>query len=190
MQEEFDAVFGALEIYKPKKEKYVSGRKSLLINAKFFYEGRQMIIDAFKNKIFPKAPSGFEDDVDEDELLKRQERDSRLSTIEEEPKDEMPDISTLEQITGLDKFYGCDLIYKYFLKNSLIKIMKKLKDYKKNPKKFRMCNTLITRLNTGLKRLENDTKNMSEDKVEEKKHLDHLKNPVRAIVEAIVRLRN
>ena len=29
-----------------------------------------MIIDAFKNKIFPKVPTGFEDDVDEDELLK------------------------------------------------------------------------------------------------------------------------
>ena len=30
-----------------------------------------MIIDAFKNKIFPMVPTGFsEDDVDEDELLR------------------------------------------------------------------------------------------------------------------------
>ena len=40
-----------------------------------------MIIDAFKNKIFPMVPTGFEDDVGEDELLKRPERDSRLATI-------------------------------------------------------------------------------------------------------------
>ena len=80
-----------------------------------------MIICAFKNKIFSKAPTGFEDDVDEDELLKRHERDSRLSTIEEEPDDEIPNISTLEQITELDKFYGRDLIYKYFPENSFKK---------------------------------------------------------------------
>ena len=30
-----------------------------------------MIIDEFKNKIFPKACTGFEDDVDEYELLKK-----------------------------------------------------------------------------------------------------------------------
>ena len=30
-----------------------------------------MIIDAFKNKLFPKAPTGFEDDVDKYELLKK-----------------------------------------------------------------------------------------------------------------------
>ena len=47
-----------------------------------------MIIGAFKNKIFSKPPTGFEDDVDEDELLKRpQEKDGRLPTTEEEPED-------------------------------------------------------------------------------------------------------
>ena len=29
-----------------------------------------MIIDTFKKKILPLVPTGFEDDVDEDELLK------------------------------------------------------------------------------------------------------------------------
>ena len=38
IQDEFDAVFGALDNYAPKKVKYVSGRKSLLINSKKFYE--------------------------------------------------------------------------------------------------------------------------------------------------------
>ena len=93
-----------------------------------------MIIDAFKNKIFPMVPTGFSEDEepprDED---KDEEKDGRLPTIkeEEEPEDEIPNVSTFEQITELDKFYGRDLIYEYFLENSLIKIIKKLKDYKK-----------------------------------------------------------
>ena len=176
-----------MEKYKPKKEKYVSGRESLSLNAKKFYEGRQMIIDAFKNKIFPMVPTGFEDDVDEDELLKRHERDSTLPTIKEKPEDEIPNISTLEQITELDKFYGSDLIYKYFLENSLIKIIRKLKDYKKSPEKLQMYNTLITRLNIGLERLENYINNMSEDEVENKK-LDYLRHLVKKIVDASQKL--
>ena len=47
-----------------------------------------------------------------------------------------------------------------------------------------MYNNLIVRFNIGLERIENDIKNMSEDKVEEKKHLDYLNNLVRAIVDA------
>ena len=62
MQDEFDATYNALKRYAPKKEKYISDRESLLINAKTFYEGRQMIIDAFKNKIFPMVPTGFDED--------------------------------------------------------------------------------------------------------------------------------
>ena len=96
-----------------------------------------MIIDAFKNKIFPKAPTGFEDNVDEEELLKCHERDSRQTTIEEEPKDEIPNIDTFEQIAKLDKLYGPDLVNRYFIETSLIKIMKKLKDYKKILKNFK-----------------------------------------------------
>ena len=48
-----------------------------------------MITDTFENKKFSMDPTGFEDDVDEDELLKkRQEEDGRLPTIEEVPKNE------------------------------------------------------------------------------------------------------
>ena len=36
MQEEFAAVFGALEKYKPKKEPYIEKRRKLLINSKNF----------------------------------------------------------------------------------------------------------------------------------------------------------
>ena len=93
-----------------------------------------MIIDAFKKKIFPMTPTGFEDDVDEDEFLKKREKEGRMPAIEEveEPKND----ETFEQTTRLDKFYGSDLINEYFLENSLTKIMDKLKDYKKILKNF------------------------------------------------------
>ena len=61
--------------------------------------------------------------------------------------------------------------------------MKKLKDYKKNPEKLQMYNTLITRLNIGLKRLENHINNRFEDEVENKK-LDYLSDLVRQIIDA------
>ena len=140
-----------------------------------------MIIDAFKNKIFPTVPTGFnEDDVDEDELLKkRQEEDGKLPTIEEEPEDTD---YTLEQMSRLDKIYA-PLIKRYFMENPLIKIMKKLKDYKKNLEKLHVYNNLITGLNIGLKRLENDMKNMSEDEVENR-GLNYLKDLVRKTVDA------
>ena len=89
IQEEFNGVIGALEIYGARKPKYIK-KERLLINARNFYDGRKMIINAFKNKIFPKAPTSFEDDADEDELLKkRHEEDSRLPTIEKEPEGEI-----------------------------------------------------------------------------------------------------
>ena len=73
------------------------------------------------------APTGLEDHIDEDELLKkRQEEDGRLPTIEEEPEDEiLGTSSTSEQMARLDKIYA-PLTSRYFMENSLIKIMEKL----------------------------------------------------------------
>ena len=62
IQKEFNATINALNKYRPKKDKYSGGRKKLLINAKNFYDGRKMIINAFKNKIFPMTPTNFDED--------------------------------------------------------------------------------------------------------------------------------
>ena len=117
-------VYGALEDYVPKKEKYISTRTNLLINTKIINEGEQMIINAFKNEIFPMAPTGFEDDVDEDELLrKRHEKDRRLSTIEEEgPEDEL-----YKEIFNVDNKLDSALIRKYFNKGSVLELFNSLR---------------------------------------------------------------
>ena len=121
-----------------------------------------MIIDAFKNKIFPKAPTALEDDEeppkDED---KEEKKDDRLPTIEEE---EEP-MELKEQIAELDKRNDRDLIYNYFFKNSLTEIVDKLKNHRNNPAAFQSYNNFMVRLAIGLKRLENDINNMSKNEV-------------------------
>ena len=53
-----------LDEYSPKKEKYKTLKISTLLNAREFHKGRKMIIDAFKNGIFPltkQPPSNMSD---------------------------------------------------------------------------------------------------------------------------------
>ena len=108
-----------------KTETNIKAKNDTLTSAKNFYDGREMIVNAFKNKLFPLLSGTFYEDFKEEELS------------ESEGEDEIPNIDTFEQVTKLDEFYGHDLINKYFIENSLIKIMKKLKDYKKILKNFK-----------------------------------------------------
>ena len=94
--------------------------------------------------------------------------------------DEISDISTSEQITMLDKFYGPDLINKYFNIKSLMEIINTLKDYRKDPKTRQKYNNLMTILIIGLKKLEKDIRNTSEDEVENRR-LNYFKDLVRTI---------
>ena len=52
-QEEFNAVLHVLKEYNPRHDKYVTLKNNLLENASKFYEGREKIIEGFKNGIFP-----------------------------------------------------------------------------------------------------------------------------------------
>ena len=53
IQEEFDVVTNALKNYAARDNKYVEAKNKLLNNDKNFYEGREKIIEGFKNEIFP-----------------------------------------------------------------------------------------------------------------------------------------
>ena len=64
IQKEFDAIIGALKNYKPTRLKYKKNKEKLLINAQNFYNGREMIVNAFKNGIFPLVSSGYTSDDD------------------------------------------------------------------------------------------------------------------------------
>ena len=52
-QDELNAVIGVLENYTPRTNKYIEAKNKLLNNVKTFCEGREKIIEEFKNRIFP-----------------------------------------------------------------------------------------------------------------------------------------
>ena len=52
-QDGFNATRRILENYSPRNNKCTEAKNKLLINAKKFYEGREKIIEGFKNEIFP-----------------------------------------------------------------------------------------------------------------------------------------
>ena len=132
-----------------------------------------MIINVFRNKLFPLYSGNYyeefkeESSEDENEELKK----------------------TFEQLNELDRVYAA-LIRRYFMENSSTKIIKKLKNYGMDPNKLQMYNNLLNRLNIGLQRLKDDIKNMSKDKVEEKKHLNHLKDLVGNIIDTKQKLND
>ena len=94
---------------KCKKLKY-----DLVINAQNFYDGREVITNAFKDKIFPvNYPSGYPYDYSpEDESLSDGEEDGLL-----ESKDSTIRFNKL--LIKLDEILDPDLVEKYFDSKSL-----------------------------------------------------------------------
>ena len=127
-QDVFDSIIKKLKKYHPRTDDNISDKDKTLTSAQNVYNGREMIINGFKNKLFPFYSGNYYEELEEESSESRE-----LSEIEgenEEPKDKMPD-NTIKQITELDKFYGPDLISKYFNEKSLIEILNQLKNYKK-----------------------------------------------------------
>ena len=52
-QDEFNAIIGVLEDYTTRNNKYIEEKNKLLNYVKEIYEGREKIIEGFKNEIFP-----------------------------------------------------------------------------------------------------------------------------------------
>ena len=69
-QNNFDDMLEILKKYKPRKDsKYYKLKDDPLINIQNFYDGREMIINAFKNKIFPlQDPANFPEYVSEEDI--------------------------------------------------------------------------------------------------------------------------
>ena len=66
MQGEFNVVLDALKNYSPKTPEYIRHEISLLDIAEIFYDGREMVINAFKDKIFPCYKKSHFKDIDKD----------------------------------------------------------------------------------------------------------------------------
>ena len=101
-------VLDALDKHEPRKLDYDTARKNLLINAKIIYDGREIIINAFKNKIFPFSPEDFPEYIGRDEYEsddefytpRELEAIPKLSNFEneEETLRDLPDLESEESV--------------------------------------------------------------------------------------------
>ena len=114
IQDEFKARLDLLKKCNRRNPNYVTARKNLLTNAENLYDGKQMIIDAFKNKIFMfgveepedsgKRPDESDEDEDENKFYTPKEVTPRSETPdfgirkmfknEEETLNDMPDLES------------------------------------------------------------------------------------------------
>ena len=112
-----------------------------------------MIINAFKDKIFPMIPTGF--DSGEDEI-------PRMSPVEDELSKQYDEL--YKGISNVDNKLDSELIRKYFNKGSLLELFKFLR-YSLNKATSGAKQALIE---VNLFDLKKDIKNMSDDEVKNK----------------------
>ena len=129
-QDDFDNRFELLKDYKPKKDsKYYKLKDNHLINTKKIYDGRKMIIEGFKNKIFPLSnPDYYPEYTSEKDTLSRSSISSDSEDISPRGATDKSDFTAddldkmyIGNADDLDKFLldaekhlDPDLIEKYF----------------------------------------------------------------------------
>ena len=148
-------------MYKPKKDsKYKKLQDDVLINAQNFYDGREMIINAFKDKMFPlNNPNNYPMYYQRDESPKSDSEDD----IEEDDK-------LYREISSIDNKVDHKLIEKYLKKKSLLELFKYLRPSYKRA----LNDAKETVVEVKLLDLINDIKNMPDDEVKNK-NLDLIK---------------
>ena len=148
-QNEFNSIRHTLNNYTPKDEKYIEARNSLINNAKNFYEGRETIIEDFKEGIF---------------LLKS--ADNEFGKRQTSKNTTKPDVDEFnERINKKETGINRELFKNYFsfqTPSALLKDLYKTNDKEKN-------NKLVSVINSGIKELKKEIKKMSEEEIENKK---------------------
>ena len=148
-QDNFDDMIKILKDYKPKTESNKNKKDPLVINAQNLCDGIEMIVSAFKNKIFPFYSGSYYYDLKEE---------TSESDNQESEKDKAS-VSKLEKLAiDLDKVLDPELVEKYFHNNSLKEIVKQLKDLRRQDKTSAKYNIRKALLVVVLITLENDIK--------------------------------
>ena len=143
-QNKFNTKHVALNNYFPRYEKYIEAKNRLMNNEKNFYEGRQKIIEGFKEGIFSlKSDDKFEDQ----------------QTSKKPTKD---DVNALYKWVNKEELnINKELFKKHFnfrRPSNLFKYLYQINNRKKN-------NELVSLINSGLKDLKKEIKKMSEDEI-------------------------
>ena len=147
-QEEFNVVLHLLKRYSPKYDKYVTLKNNLVDSASKFYEGREKIIEGFKNGVF-----SFYCDRDYDERMRYEKEEEKTITDIDEFK---------KCITKKETKINKDLFKSFFpfqTPSALLKDLYKVNDKEQNSK-------LVNVINIGLKDLKEKIKKMPEKEKE------------------------
>ena len=135
-QDEFSAIITALEKYIPRDDKYVEAKNKLLNNVNNFYEGREKIIEGFKNEIFSFY---YEEEYEKQMRFKREEAEEekrrRRKEKKEKQKEESEKNKFFEQIENETKDIDdglFDYYFKFVKPSDLTKKLFGIKDKKKN----------------------------------------------------------
>ena len=143
-QNEFNSIRVALNNCSPKDKKYIEAKNSLLNNAKNLYKRREKIIEGFKEKLFPLVPDG----------------ESKEQQTSKEPI--KTDVNAFnEWINKEETDINRELFKKHFnfqRLSSMLKDLYQINDSEKN-------NKLVSVINSGLKDLKKEIKEMSEDEI-------------------------
>ena len=146
-QEEFNAVLHVLKNYSPKHDKYVILRNNLVDNASKFYEGREKIIEVFKNEVLP-----FYYDKDYEEQMKFEKEKEEEETIFSVSKFD-------EWVNKQETSIKTELFTKHFKKqrpSDMLKYLYQTNDRKRN-------HELVNIINSGLKDLKKEIKKMPKE---------------------------
>ena len=152
-QDEFDEMLGGLTTHSAKKKEYMEAKNKLLNNAKYFYKGREKIIEGFKNGIFPLNYN------EEEGQTRYEEEENNIRN-----KNGLIDYEGLERLIDLkNKGTNDKLVRKYFQVQDLGALLEKLKKSKSNTKRSYIQVALIK---NGLTDLKEEIKDMSEQEKE------------------------
>ena len=152
-QDEFDGMLGGLTTHSAKKKEYMEAKNKLLNNAKYFYKGREKIIEGFKNGIFPLNYN------EEEGQTRYEEEENNIRN-----KNGLIDYKGLERLIDLkNKGTNDKLVRKYFQVQDLGALLEKLKKSKSNTKRSYIQVALIK---NGLTDLKEEIKDMSEQEKE------------------------
>ena len=137
-----------LKKYIPKHDKYVTLKNNLVDHVSKFYEGREKIIEGFKNEVFPF----YYDRVDEEQMVFEKEEEQEEVTITDANKFN-------EWINKQETKINKKLFKNYFSFQTPYALPKEL--YKTNDKEKNRL--LVSVINSGLKYLKEKIKKMSKE---------------------------
>ena len=153
-QNESNVIMNALKAYTQRNNKYTETKNKLLNNFKKLYEGREKIIEVFKNGIF-----SFVNDEVWEEQMRHKKEEEEINNIQE--KNGLTDYKKLMRKIGFkERYINRKLVKKQFFAYDLGDVLKNFKKSKINPDRNKVQVTIIK---NGLRDLKEQIKNMSEE---------------------------